>query len=112
MRVKRKIFNQLEAENLSGGRAKTVVLVLVGFVVTLAFTQIYLSGRVAVMGDRIKVLEQRKQSLILESARLQDKINSISTLSYIEKEAREKLGMVSGVEKAWYLSVSETLAAR
>lgn len=111
--VKRKTFNNhQETPNLNSNKPKALIMVLLSLVVVLALVQIYLSGKVAVMGDKLRVLEQKKEELILENARLQDKINIISSLTYIEKKAQEDLKMQSGINSAWYLSVSDTLASR
>lgn len=69
-----------------------------------------LSSQIAVSGEKIKNLENRRQELSLGINRLQVEVNKISSLSYIEKEAR-RMGMVDGVGRMEYISIEEYLAS-
>ena len=93
------------------GRAKILILTVVALIALLAEVQIVLASQIATTGEKIKNLENRKDMVSLEINRLQVEVNKVSSLSYIEKKAREELGMVNGVERVEYLVTSERLAS-
>ncbi len=93
------------------GRAKILILTVVALIALLAEVQIVLASQIATTGEKIKNLENRKDVLSLEINRLQVEVNKVSSLSYIEKKAREGLGMVDGVNRVEYLITSEHLAS-
>lgn len=116
MSRKRKIIQQnLKGQKIanpaSSGRAKILLLTLLGLVVFLGTTQIVFSSQVATTGEKIKTLEIEKAELILNTNRLQNEINQISSLSYIEKRARGNLEMIDGTEYVEYIAESEYLAS-
>ena len=95
----------------SPGRAKILIVTIVALIALLAEVQIVLASQIATTGEKIKNLENRKDMVSLEINRLQVEVNKVSSLSYIEKKAREGLGMVDGVNRVEYLVTSEHLAS-
>lgn len=93
-------------------RSKRLVILMAIIFLGLVLVQIYLSGKLAVRGDYLRDLETKKKELILENANLQEQINQISSLSYIEEKAQEELKMTSGIDRAWYLSTTAYDLAR
>ena len=84
---------------------KGVVIVLV----ILSLVQLYISNNFVTDGEKIKEAISRAEVLEEENSNLTNKVQQLSSFSYIEKQARD-LGF-SKIEKVEYLDKITTIAS-
>lgn len=103
-----------QKQNKSEGKVKIMVIAIVAALILLSAAQIFWAARVATTGEEIRRLEQQQAKLTLRTQRLGAQINEVSTLFYIEKRARDDLGMIGAIGNVAYLEmpILESYASR
>ena len=108
---------QLQKNNLkenstpTSGRIKVLMAVLLGLGSVTFGLQIWLSGRIATAGEEINQLEEHKEQLLLQNARLTEKMNEQITLVAVEEKAREMGFVKVHPEQIEYVDSLESFAS-
>ncbi len=88
-----------KAVNRSKRKGKRLVAVIAVFLCAAMIVEaFYVGGRINKYEAREEALNKQIEEQIQESERLQEESEFVGTLEYIEKIAREKLGMVKDDE--------------
>jgi len=106
-RVYKKAASKIKALPLHGVKLALVILVL-GFLTS----QLVLCNRLSTKGEELQLLEQQGNQLAQRKIDLDQEIAKLSSLSRIENESKEKLGMFSGIQKVEYFSKENVASLR
>lgn len=102
---KRKYFNQNYKGSLLFGRA-SITIVGVCLVFTLGLLYLSQSNAIALKGDALSDLEQRRSQLSVEKERLEIEATRLQSIQEIQKEASESGKKFVPVQKINYLPTS------
>lgn len=97
IKVHKKAASKIKAFSFHGIKLALMILVL-GFLTS----QLVLCNRLSTKGEELQLLEQQRNQLAQRKIDLDQEIAKLSSLSRIENESKEKLGMFSGMQKVEY----------
>lgn len=83
------------------------VLILI---IALSLLQLYVSNRFVTEGEKIKAANDQIKELKMENLALEDRIQQLSSLSYLEEQARA-MGFIK-IDKVEYLTGPAIIASR